>query len=72
MKILHYTLGFQPLRTGGLIKYAEDLMIEQMDQGHQVLALYPGNIRLFSKKVGIKKVSSRRFECYELDRKSVV
>lgn len=66
MKILHYTLGFQPLRTGGLIKYAEDLMLEQMDQGHQVLALYPGNIRLFSKKVGIKKVSSRRFECYEL------
>lgn len=66
MKILHYTLGFQPQRTGGLIKYAEDLMLEQMDQGHQVLALYPGNIRLFSKKVGIKKVSSRRFECYEL------
>lgn len=66
MKILHYTLGFQPQRTGGLIKYAEDLMLEQMDQGHQVLALYPGNIRLFSKKVGIKKVSSRRYECYEL------
>lgn len=66
MKILHYTLGFQPQRTGGLIKYAEDLMLEQMDQGHQVLSLYPGNIRLFSKKVGIKKVSSRRFECYEL------
>ena len=57
MKILHYTLGFQPQRTGGLIKYAEDLMLEQMDQGHQVLALYPGNIRLFSKKVGIKKAA---------------
>ena len=65
MKILHYTLGFQPQRTGGLVKYAEDLMLEQIAQGHQVTALYPGNIRLLSKKVGIKKVSSRKFECYE-------
>ena len=66
MKILHYTLGFQPQRTGGLVKYAEDLMLEQIAQGHQVTVLYPGNIRLLSKKVGIKKVSSRKFECYEL------
>ena len=66
MKILHYTLGFQPQRTGGLVKYAEDLILEQIAQGHQVTALYPGNIRLLSKKVGIKKVSSRQFECYEL------
>ena len=66
MKILHYTLGFQPQRTGGLVKYAEDLMLEQIAQGYQVAALYPGNIRLLSKKVGIKKVSSRKFECYEL------
>lgn len=66
MKILHYTLGFQPQRTGGLVKYAEDLILEQIAQGHQATALYPGNIRLLSKKVGIKKVSSRQFECYEL------
>lgn len=66
MKILHYTLGFHPQRTGGLVKYAEDLMLEQIAQGHQVTVLYPGNIRLLSKKVGIKKVSSRKFECYEL------
>ena len=66
MKILHYTLGFQPQRTGGLVKYAEDLMLEQIAQGHQVTALYPGNIRLLSKKVGIMKVSSRKFECYEM------
>ena len=66
MKILHYTLGFHPQRTGGLVKYAEALMLEQIAQGHQVTVLYPGNIRLLSKKVGIKKVSSRKFECYEL------
>ena len=41
MKILHYTLGFQPQRTGGLVKYAEDLMLEQIAQGYQVAALYP-------------------------------
>ena len=55
MKILHYTLGFHPQRTGGLVKYAEDLMLEQIAQGHQVTVLYPGNIRLLSNKEGIIK-----------------
>lgn len=66
MKILHYTLGFQPQRTGGLVKYVEDLMMEQVNQGHQVVALYPGNIKFFSKKPAIKKVASKSFDCYEL------
>ncbi|HEU9427160.1 TPA: glycosyltransferase, partial [Streptococcus pneumoniae] len=66
MKILHYTLGFQPQRTGGLVKYAEDLMLEQIAQGYQVAALYPGRIKFFSKKIEIIKETSRQFECYEL------
>ncbi|VQH80274.1 Glycosyl transferases group 1 [Streptococcus pneumoniae] len=66
MKILHYTLGFQPQRTGGLVKYAEDLMIEQIAQGYQVAALCPGRIKFFSKKIEIIKATSRQFECYEL------
>lgn len=66
MKVLHYTLGFQPQRTGGLVKYAEDLMMEQVNQGHQVVTLYPGNIKFFSKKPAIKKVASKSFDCYEL------
>lgn len=66
MKVLHYTLGFQPQRTGGLVKYAEDLMMEQVNQGHQVVALYPGNIKFFSKKPAIKKVASKSFDYYEL------
>lgn len=66
MKILHYTLGFQPQRTGGLVKYAEDLMLEQIAQGYQVAALYPGRIKFFSKKIEIIKATSRQFECYEL------
>lgn len=41
MKILHYTLGFQPSRTGGLVKYAEDLMNQQVESGYKVIALYP-------------------------------
>ena len=36
MKILHYTLGFQPSRTGGLVKYAEDLMNQQVESGYKV------------------------------------
>ena len=32
MKILHYTIGFAPERTGGLVGYATDLMIEQKRQ----------------------------------------
>ncbi|HEU3700130.1 glycosyltransferase family 4 protein [Streptococcus pneumoniae] len=66
MKILHYTLGFQPQRTGGLVKYAEDLMLEQIAQGYQVAALCPGRIKFFSKKIEIIKATSRQFECYEL------
>lgn len=55
MRILHYTLGFQPYRTGGLVKYATDLMIEQCKLGHQVFALYPAQQIFFSRKVRIKK-----------------
>lgn len=31
MKILHYTLGFPPLRSGGLVAYANDIMQEQIN-----------------------------------------
>lgn len=51
MKILHYTLGFQPSRTGGLVKYAEDLMTQQAIDGHEVIALYPGEISFIFRQV---------------------
>ncbi|MGM0240569.1 MULTISPECIES: glycosyltransferase [Enterococcus] len=51
MKILHYTLGFEPARSGGLINYATDLMQEQHHSGHQVFALYPGKKLLTSQKI---------------------
>lgn len=44
MKILHYTLGLPPYRSGGLTKYATDLMLEQVMEGHNVSLLYPGGV----------------------------
>ncbi|RCW30037.1 glycosyltransferase [Marinilabilia salmonicolor] len=52
MKILHYTLGLPPYRSGGLVRYAKDLSVEQAKQGHEVSVLYPG----FS-KIGIRNKS---------------
>ena len=37
MKILHYFLGFPPYRTGGLTKYAYDLMQAQVADGNEVI-----------------------------------
>lgn len=66
MKILHYTLGFQPSRTGGLVKYAEDLMTQQAIDGHEVIALYPGEISFIFREVRIKKAENRKFQCYKI------
>lgn len=49
MHILHYTLGFSPYRSGGLVKYAKDLMQAQIKLGHLVVALYPGGTSLLKK-----------------------
>lgn len=58
MRILHYFLGFPPYRTGGLTKYAVDLMKAQVDDGHMVYALWPGKIKIFNKETLIKKRKS--------------
>ncbi|MGI8385433.1 glycosyltransferase [Robertmurraya sp. P23] len=56
MKIMHYTLGLPPFRSGGLTRYAKDLMEEQA-KNHEVLHLFPGKVDLINKKVRIKKSS---------------
>lgn len=67
MKVLHYFLGFPPYRTGGLTKYACDLMESQAEQGKQVAALWPGQMYLLYSKVFIKKRNNIGFiESYEL------
>lgn len=47
MRILHYTLGFPPYRSGGLVRYAKDLSLEQAKQGHTVSVLSPGFTGIF-------------------------
>jgi len=42
LRILHLGTGFRPLRRGGLIAYAEDLMLEQVRAGHEVSYLFSG------------------------------
>lgn len=44
MKILHYMFGIPPVRVGGLVRYATDLMKRQYQMGHEVTLLIPGNI----------------------------
>ena len=46
MKILHYSLGFPPYRSGGLTKFCMDLMEQQIKDGHEVALLWPGAIKL--------------------------
>lgn len=58
MKILHYFLGFPPYRTGGLTKFALDLMLSQHKQGHSVSALWPGQMGFLFHKTFIKKRKS--------------
>ncbi|MDU5509059.1 glycosyltransferase [Enterococcus gilvus] len=66
MRILHYTLGFPPQRSGGLVGYAIDLMKEQESQGHDVIALYPGDLNFFKKKTYIKKNNNQIVDSYQI------
>lgn len=66
MKILHYSLGLPPYRTGGLTKYAYDLMLEQVKNHHQANLLYPGHYRLFNKPEIIRNAGHLGIDVYEL------
>lgn len=55
MRILHYSLGFPPYRTGGLTKYCTDLMLKQKQIGYEVALLWPGEIRWINQSMNIKK-----------------
>lgn len=58
MRILHYFLGFPPYRTGGLTKFAFDLMTTQVSDGHEVMALWPGEIKRIGGKPRIRERKS--------------
>lgn len=67
MRILHYSLGLPPYRTGGLTKYSLDLMKEQIRMGYDIYLLYPGHLNFFNKHTKICK-NKQQFEIkvYEL------
>ena len=44
MRILHYSLGLPPYRSGGLTKYCTDLMIEQIKLENEVFLMFPGRM----------------------------
>lgn len=55
MKILHYSLGFPPYRSGGLTKFCIDLIEQQVKKGNTVALMWPGRMNFINKKVSIKK-----------------
>lgn len=66
MRILHYSLGIYPHRTGGLNRYATDLMREQ-SKDNDVALLYPGRYWFWQCK---SRISSPKLiddvKCYQL------
>ena len=67
MRILHYTLGLPPYRSGGLTKYTYDLMKEQVINNDELYLLFPGHIKLTNKKVDIKFYKEvEKIKVYEL------
>ena len=71
MRILHYSLGFPPYRSGGLTKFCLDLMIEQKNEGDEVALLWPGQMGFIDKRIKIKKrsdclISNQNIMSFEL------
>lgn len=58
MRILHYSLGLAPQRSGGMTRYATDLMREQA-QEHSVALLYPSGYKWWSRKIKWRRVALR-------------
>ncbi|MCR5737744.1 MAG: glycosyltransferase [Eubacterium sp.] len=59
MKILHYSLGFPPYRSGGLTKYCMDLIRVQKEKGHDVALMWPGKFFLSGHFVRFKKSTKK-------------
>lgn len=54
MNILHYSVGLNKYRGGGLTKYVDDLVKYQSNK-NRVIFLYPGRFKILDKEVSIKK-----------------
>lgn len=68
MKILHYSLGLPPYRSGGLTKYCTDLMTEQAKSDNEIFLLFPGKMNFIKEEnVNIKFYKNyRNVKVYEL------
>lgn len=66
MKILHYSLGLPPFRSGGLTKYSIDLIKEQAESGYNVSLLYPGSMINNSTTKIVKNRNFNKVLVYEL------
>lgn len=65
MIILHYTLGLEPERSGGMIRYATDLMKEQQSLAEDVVLLYPQGWKWYSKDISWHSCGQRDgIDCY--------
>ncbi|EHA1006160.1 glycosyltransferase family 4 protein [Clostridium perfringens] len=53
MRILHYSLGLPPYRSGGMTKYVNDIALEQSNYD-DVNILFPGVVKAINKEVKIK------------------
>ena len=74
MRILHYTLGLFPYRSGGLTRYTSDLMQAQSKKPEdQISLLYPGDISLINTKRHIaRRCSYGKVKVYEIKNPSIV
>lgn len=74
MRILHYTLGLSPYRSGGLTRYTSDLMQAQSKKPEdQISLLYPGDISLINTKRHIaRRCSYGKVKVYEIKNPSIV
>lgn len=74
MRILHYTLGLFPYRSGGLTRYTSDLMQAQSKNPEdQISLLYPGDISLINTKRHIARHRSYgKVKVYEIKNPSIV
>lgn len=67
MNILHYFLGFPPFHSGGLMIYARDLAIEQLNNGNNVVMLMPGKYDVGDNKSEIKYFSKvKKLPIYQI------
>src|SRR5947209_1837062 len=66
MRILHVGFGFRPLRWGGLIAYAEDLMDAQVRHGHEVGYFFVGRAYPFMSRPRLRRWSRRGISMFEI------